>query len=234
MAKKGLLVIILIMCFSCVFAADKITEKKIRQIFNSTKSWEYATSELKENGYMFSVSNLLEEYGNSGSCWATHINGGVGESVLIYFLQPNEDSNEKWQKGIGIINGFAKSEVLYKANNRAKDIEVKLYRFEVNMLQGTIDAPKGMVIGPDLKLLEQTNITLNDNYLSENRLYFSTDLAIDNYEVRQETGSIYGYALVLTMKSVYKGSKFNDLCISEISFLTNVEAGARTDGGATN
>jgi hypothetical protein len=104
--------------------------------------------------------------------------------VLIFFEQPKRFKvdtylNENWPKGIGIINGFTKSEVLYKANNRAKDIEVKLYKMGIDFVQGTEDLPKGSYILVDLKLLEQTNITLNDDYLSENRLPFSINLETD-------------------------------------------------------
>lgn len=213
---------VLVLNFSCGFSVEKITEKLIKHIYDDTKLWEYATSELKENGYVFSVKNLLEGNGKTNYPWATRVNGGIDESILIFFSQPNPDLNEKWLKGIGIVNGFAKSESLYKANNRAKVIEIKLYRFEFTDVQSEIEHPKGRIIWSEIKLLEQTNVTLNDEYLYDNKLYFSTNLENDynSNKKKKYSTATFDYALVLTIDSVYNGSKYNDLCISEISFLT--------------
>jgi hypothetical protein len=224
----------LILLISYAFGTDKITEQKIRQIFERTDLTEYATSELKEKGYLFSVTNLVDE--NPETCWATHINGGIGEEILIFFMpvHSGEMVPEKWQTGIAIFNGFSKSKDLYNANNRLKNIDIKLYRiiFDGGALNAK-EFPRGLFV-KDLKLIEQTNTTLKDEYLLDDKIYFSTDLKEDYNN--NNAGGDFGYfcALTLTVKSVYRGTKFNDLCVSEISFLTNADTGAGTDGGATN
>lgn len=232
MNKKVIITMALVLISSFGFTVEKITEKMIKHIYDDTKLWEYATSELKENGYVFSVKNLLEENDKTNYPWATRVNGGVDESILVFFLQPDPDLNGKWQKGIGIVNGFAKSEALYKANNRAQDIEIKLYRFGVTPLQSVIEHPKGWMMWSGLKLLEQTNVILSDEYLSTNIIYFSADLGKD-YKINNPDETIFCYALILTVKSVYKGSKYNDLCISEIRFLTD-DSGVNTNSAVTN
>jgi hypothetical protein len=213
---------------SSAFAVEKITEDKIKQIFNKTELWEYATSELKEKNVVYSVSNLID--GDTSTCWATRMNGGVDESILFFFT-PDPNYNDGLQKGINIINGFARKKELYEANNRVKDVELKLYRMIVDGVMNRVKYPRNLSL-IDLNLIEQTNTILKDEYLSENEVYFNTDLKSDFMMNNKNGEALVFYALVLTVKSVYKGSKFNDLCISEISFLTNVDAGA--DGGATN
>jgi len=212
MCKKHLLILLQILLISCGFGKEKFTVEKIKKLFEKTESWQYATSELKEKGRVFSVSNLVDE--DTNTCWATRVNGGVNEEVLIFFSLPNLDLGEKWQKGVGIINGFAKNKSLYYANNRAKEVELKLYRIFC-----VADSIKYFV--KDINLVEQTNIVLQDEFGIENKYYFSTNIEdINGDYVRKEGNFGIEYALVLTIKSVYKGSKHNDLCISEIRFLT--------------
>ncbi len=164
----------------------------------------------------------MEEYGDSKYPWATRVNGGVGESILIFFPKP-DTKFESWQKGFGIVNGFSKSKFLYEANSRAKDIEVILYRMELGF--GVVNRnvyPKMMWVIPEFfQSLEQTNIKLTDEYLFTNNFYFNVDLEKDYDENKDELGGIFEYALVLRITSVYKGNKYNDLCISRIIFLTN-------------
>jgi len=222
MCKKHLLILLQILLISCGFGKEKFTVEKIKKLFDKTESWQYATSELKEKGRVFSVSNLIDE--DTNTCWATRINGGVNEEVLIFFSPPDLDLGEKWQKGIGIINGFSKNKSLYYANNRAKDVEIKLYRMLVDGTSDRILCPRMLFIR-SINLIEQTNIKLEDEFGGQSKYYFFTDLENDSKNNKIKFGNITAsffveYALVLKIKSIYKGSKHNDLCISEIRFLT--------------
>jgi hypothetical protein len=71
----------------------------------------------------------------------------------------------------------------------------------------------------DLKLIEKTNVTLNDEFSNESKIFFATNLEND-FKNSKTSGTLVHYALVLTVKSVYKGSKYNDLCISEVKLFT--------------
>jgi len=185
MKRKIIISIVLIYIASYVFTEDKINEESIINIFNNTPFWEYATSELAENGYNFSVSNLVNN--NQGTCWATRTNGGIGEAILLFFNNQffpsyrniNSDYKFDWQGGINILNGFAKSKRLYEENNRAKDIEIKLYKMYLDM--PAYGHPKGSmaITTIPLILLERTNLVLKDEYLSDNKIYFSTNLELD-------------------------------------------------------
>ena len=206
--------LVLTLFISCGFAEDKISEEKIKQIFENTDVYEYATSELKENKIVYAVSNLVDE--DLNTCWATHINGGLDESILLFFTS-NPDLDEKWQKGIGIINGFVINKVLYENNNRAKNIEVKLYRIIADITVN--DKYPRQMRTLDLKLIEKTNVTLNDEFSNESKIFFATNLEND-FKNSKTSGTLVHYALVLTVKSVYKGSKYNDLCISEVKLFT--------------
>ncbi|QJR21308.1 hypothetical protein BREVNS_0558 [Brevinematales bacterium NS] len=95
---------------------------------------------------------------------------------------------------------------------------------------------------PLVELILCTNIMLIDSYLYTNNYYFpihfgsnekETALRIRSLRIEkgiQDTQGIFkdyygydaiGYALVLTIKSIYKGTQYNDLCISEIGFLAD-------------
>lgn len=164
MREKYLLILLQILLISCVFGKEKFTEERIKKIFEELEdSFYYPTSELKEKGYVYSVSNLFDE--NPNTCWATRVNGGVNEEILIFFGLPNIVFGEKWQKGISIINGFAKNRSLYEANNRAKEIKIKLYRIHY---VATVEK----YIMESIKLVEQTNIILQDDFGIEHKYYF--------------------------------------------------------------
>jgi hypothetical protein len=207
-----------------IFATD-ISSEEMMKIYNFTKAWIYATSELKENKNKFTINNVLSKNNHGKLCWATRVNGGVDESILLFFAPPkkyivNSKLNENWQKGIVILNGFAKTKLLYQENNRVKDIEISLYRFQSGFLQDARKYPKGYYMA-DLKLLISTNVTLKDEYMVNNYISFPISLEEKYNEVRSKTGLMYNFAMILKIKSVYKGTKYNDLCISKIEFITN-------------
>jgi len=199
MRKNYILALVHIVLISCAFGREKFTPKSIEKLFNKTEAEYFATSELEEKGYVYSAYYLVD--GNTNTCWATRVNGGVGEEILIFL---------KWAKGVSILNGFTKSKALYEANNRVKEVEIKLYRMLYDGTSDAIDFPR-MLYMTSINLLEQTNIILHDEFGVENKYYFSTDI--------KSAEEFVQYALVLRIKSVYRGSKYNDLCISEIRLL---------------
>jgi hypothetical protein len=225
----------------------KIDTKRIVYLFNNTDYTIWATSELKEKGRHYSVKNLFDR--DITTVWATRENGGVGEELILFFS--GSYIVDEWRRGVWIINGYPKNENLFLKNNRAKEIEIKLYRYYlVGISGGTVEAGpprEALLVNPlrsdnvtDEPLVEfilSTNITLIDGYLYTNKYYFPIRFESDEKEtalrirnLRIEKGiqdspedydgySAIGYALVFTIKSIYKGTQYNDLCISEIGFL---------------
>lgn len=222
----------------------KIDTKQIVYLFNNTDYTIWATSELKKKGRHYSVKNLLD--GDITTVWATRENGGVGEGLVVF---------RRWN-GIYIVNGFSKTRELYQKNNRAKEINVAIYRYYYvfGITGGTVEAgpPREALLvnpltnenvseEPLVELLFSTNITLRDEYLYTNKCCFPINYEEDEREIKEKIKSLrlqkgfdeiydvkescdyfdfhrIGYVVVLTIQSIYKGTQYNDLCISEIGF----------------
>lgn len=231
--------IVLLSVFMKMYAGDEIDVQRIIYLYNKTDYRLWATSELKEKGRDYSVKNLLD--GDVNTAWATRINGGVGEQIVIFGID----------KGIFIVNGYGKSKDIYLKNNRAKEIEVKIYRAYVGVVAGaTTEAGpprESLLINPLeeeiplIELVSKTNFVLKDEYLFTNTYYFFLDFKKDEKETverikklrkekritKEYMGEDYvgyhalEYIMVFTIKSIYKGTQYNDLCISEIGFLAD-------------
>ncbi len=237
--------------FVNMYGKEKIDVKKIIYLYNKTDYTVWATSELKEKGYNYSAKNLID--GRLDTVWATRVNGGVGEEVVMF----------RRGKGISIINGYSKTEDLYQKNNRVKEINIRIYRYYYlfGITGATVEAgpPRESLLvnplrndsafkEPLVEFIFHTNITLRDEYLYTNTFYFPIDFEEDEKEAAKKirklrlekgldntndimSGDDYfkwhriGYSVVFTIKSIYKGSKYNDLCISEIWFLSEEEEG---------
>src|SRR5690554_4838259 len=126
------------------------------------------------DGKLYSVRGLIDD--NPQTAWVEgKENEGIGEWVEFIFDPGHEI------KKIKIINGYARSEALYKANNRVKRAEISFdgKRFPIEM------EFKDMIMEPHI---------------------FKFQNPIRAERVR------------ITILDVYKGTKYNDTCISEISF----------------
>ncbi len=237
---------VVILClgmFVNMYGGEKIDTKKIIYLYNKTDYDVWATSELKEKGYNYSAKNLIDD--RLDTVWATRVNGGVGEGLAIFRVG----------KRMCIINGHGRSRELFIKNNRTKELELKLYRYYIIIVAGaTVEAgpPREALLinpledeTPLIELVVKTNFVLKDEYLYTNKFYLSIDfdkgeketaermkrLRVERGIFEKYMGDDYpgydsvGYVLVLTIKSIYKGSKYNDLCMSEIWFLNEEEEG---------
>ncbi len=216
---KRIIIILFILMNAWAFGKDKIyfNEKRVKDLFlkSGSKIYITSTSELVENDIIFYDKNLIND--QTDLPWATRKNGGVGEEIMIMFDRPDPFSNEKWVKGIKIINGFHRNKQLYDLNNRVKDIDLYLYKIIYDVRQDIGEVILGLF------LIESNNIQLKDDYNLNNSFYFKTDLDKEHKENRFDkyVEDISKYTIVFKIKSVYKGSKYNDLCISKINFLYN-------------
>lgn len=121
--------------------------------------------------------------GKLSTAWVEGSSGdGEGEWIEISFGKPENIT------GIIIVNGYIKSEELYRANNRIKDLNIWASR--------------------------ETDTLVNDVTLSD-RSFQGGQKAVGEL--------LPGFKDVkkcrFKIKSVYKGSRYHDTCISEIIFL---------------
>ncbi len=169
------------------------------------------------------INDLDMELGENdiSTAWVEGVQGdGIGEWVIIPVTVNDDELEDMLNNGKSdgkldihffICNGFQKSQDLYLKNNRIKDAKITIYAAAYSC--GQDDA--FLLWNPD-SIYEQT-ITLNDeiifnpiclNFHSET---FSVTLP-EKY--RKEHCELY---LKLEIRSVYKGSKYNDTCISDMA-----------------
>lgn len=126
------------------------------------------------DGKLYSVRGLIDD--NPQTAWVEgKEDEGIGEWVEFIFDPIREI------KTIKLINGYARSEELFKANNRVKRAEISFdgKRFPIEM------EFKDMVMEPHI-------------------IKFPNPIRAERVRI--------------TILDVYKGAKYNDTCISEISF----------------
>jgi hypothetical protein len=164
--------------------------------------------------------------GDIKTAWAEG-SAGPGIGVQIVFDVPTSGYSAALKNGakqMNIINGLASSKDLYLANNRVKEFVLALYvavdigedenycsRYALNLydtktfqLKDTMDK-QSVKLDIDFANSKDFWRRSRDTYRSKGNSVFEGE---------------YGRYLfaVLTIKSVYKGSKYDDTCISEISF----------------
>jgi hypothetical protein len=146
------------------------------------------------------------------TCWAI---GDGGPGVEIFLAVPDNLS------AMEIFNGFAKSKDLFDKNNRVKDIKARLFAaFSLPAMITETDA-RGYELYPVSDVLR---LHLRDT-LSRQRieLPFNWAVILNRYaNIRMslpEEPVLEGYYLQIEIVDVYKGSKWNDTCVSEISWI---------------
>lgn len=146
------------------------------------------------------------------TCWAIG-NGGPGVKVMLA-VPDNLSAME-------IVNGFAKSKDLFDKNNRVNNIRVRLYvGFSLPAMVTETDAR-----GYDLYPVSDTlRLHLRDTSSRQRiELPFQWAVILNKYAnlrmALPEQPVTEGYFLQLEIIDVYKGSRWNDTCISEISWI---------------
>jgi hypothetical protein len=137
---------------------------------------------------MYSSASLVD--GKPDTCWVEGAPGaGIGETVILVLTA---DQTAR------IMNGFQRSEHMFLANARPKEIRV-------SVLTASAMAFDVSVKYSDLKVVTQVTQTLED------RMGYQ-DLKIKKAPAGSDT-----YFIGVTILSVYPGSEFQDTCISEIN-----------------
>ena len=136
----------------------------------------YASSELEDKNGRYSVKNIIDE--NTSTAWVEgKENSGINEFITIYIPgHPRVSFGLYKIKKIGIINGYAKNNDIFKQNNRVKKLRLE-YGDHVRTF-----ALKDTIVMQYLK--------------------FNEPVLMKKFKI--------------TILDVYKGSKYDDTCISEI------------------
>ena len=192
---------------------DKKTKKFKLGFCNSGKRI-YTSSSINNK---YKAENMIDS--NLNTCWATSINGGISEQFLIVgkknIIYPN---SIKGIKGIYIYNGYCKNKKLYYKNNRIKKLNINIYRI-IEYPQETDNGLIWYTFNKDINLIKTKKVNLPDKYLYENKIYFDIDLDKDFNKTLKEKGITPDYYFLFTIEDIYKGTKYNDLCVSEIKFI---------------
>ena len=152
--------------------------------------------------------------------WVEGVAGdGIGEWVIIPVKPRNDDVAERLANRkirypltvrLFVCNGYQKSLDLYRKNNRVREAKISVYAAAMSF--GQDDAY--LLWNPDC-VYEET-ITLNDDIIKNPIClnYHTEDFSITLPEkYRTEHCELY---LKLEIRSVYKGTKYSDTCISEM------------------
>ena len=124
---------------------------------------------------------------------------GIGEFLVVDISQIKNAIIMK------ILPGFAMNDNLYKANNRPKDIKLLFFQSTSDQLERI----KNVKDIRNSKVIYDVSIHLNDV-----REFQEVKLP-DYSNYRHKYPTIY---MAIIIDSVYRGSKHNDTCISEIRF----------------
>lgn len=167
----------------------------------------------------YSVRKMTD--GDPATCWAVG-NGGIGEKIYILA--------EPGAKAIKITNGLVKSKNLHQANNRVKKLNVTAYAgFTSNRHMTEIGqnyvvwafAPSATLVLKDT--MSGQSLKFPFNWKELEKLGRAVTTESENWARGQEEpeGLMESirivYILRLEIKELYKGKKYNDTCISELS-----------------
>ncbi len=223
-------------CLVLLFPLSLSAEWKELQVLTGESVW--ASSELTEmvrgEEIVYSAENLFD--GDPATCWAEGAAGsGIGESILILA--------DRTVNALSTVNGFARSENLFRKNGRVKELQVSLV--------AAFTAP-GLVSETDYLLYFSVEserkpvLTLEDTMTGQSFTFpFSReeqelflDTALEQFKtgypmfydaITGELGDPVEDDLVLAAYSmfcirleitdVFPGSKYEDTCLSEVALL---------------
>ena len=156
-----------------------------------------------------------------GTAWVEGAAGdGIGEWVIVPVKPINDDVGMRLANReiryplighLSVFNGYQKSVDLYQKNNRVKEAKISIYAAAMSF--GQDDA--FLLWNPEV--VHEETITLNDD-IAVNPICFNTTSAYFTFELpekyRNEMCELY---LRLEIRSVYKGTKYSDTCICNMS-----------------
>jgi hypothetical protein len=185
-----------------VWCKEDIWIKKIEK----SKLKIIASSTLPSNDkYSYDVENLFDH--NKNFCWCPGNKGKNGIDEFVIFKIPFGI------KGIKIINGVAKNRNLYQSNNRVKKIYMGFLAKSFDQYSICENKNEYEIV---YQTIEKNYVKLGDS-LEGHNIFFSS---LSNFSwddvIFKHKENIY---LMIGIIDIYKGTKYNDTCISEIEII---------------
>lgn len=202
--------LLLMVLFSVMLISVKVTSHECQETWEDIRSMivEGASSTLVEKGKAkdtYAPWKVID--GDPGTAWVE----GKGDEGIDEFLVFGYGFEA--MRFIEILPGFARNDNLFKANNRPKDIVIMLVKLDSGMEIRKIDDLKN----DKVKVIKEYSLRLDDERKYQRFMLKGFEEVIDSYY----NGKVFGTRLnlLLFIKSVYRGSKDNDTCFSEIKFI---------------
>lgn len=171
-----------------------------------------SSSELELTGYSdygkYGSTNLGDN--NPSTCWAEGSQtDGTGEYIFM--------SIPKNIRGIKILNGYQKSESIYKANNRPNKIKIEL--LACFMPPGFVtETHFGFAVSQPMVSLTKE---LDDKWGYQDVILNFDWKNLDKKIAENNNFDKDRFILKITIKDIYKGDKWDDACISDIIMIHN-------------
>ncbi|HOU85494.1 MAG TPA: hypothetical protein PLA54_07480 [Spirochaetota bacterium] len=131
---------------------------------------------------------------------------GIGEYIYVFIQFGDEGDSFPKKSTIKIKNGLFTNKSLYYANNRLKSAKLEIYECDVLYGQDAIRLRNKPVLNMTMKL------DFDDEMVEQQ---FDIIIEKPKPQVKAESHQ-YFYFGKLIITDIYKGSKYNDTCISEI------------------
>ena len=130
--------------------------------------WNFSSSsELAPQGKnQYGAKNLADD--KSGTAWVEGKSGdGIGEYLLVTFKKqdPKIKSAKMHWGGFRLINGYAKSEAIWRANSRIKDLEIYLNgKFIARTRLKDTPVPQEVIFSQEINEGDQAKLVIKSVY----------------------------------------------------------------------
>jgi hypothetical protein len=209
--KKIYIIFLILIATSGNIVAQLEVNDTLLLAFKNGIFWN-SSSELEMGGYAdfgkYGTTNLGDT--DPTTCWAE----GSESDGSTEFIRLTIPENTLCLR---IRNGYQKSETIYNANNRPKNIEFELFACYEPTGYVT-ESHNGFFIS---ELLATTSTILKDTLGYQNVKLDFNWTEINEEMSRGHTFEKDRFVLKIKIIDVYKGNKWNDACISDINVVPN-------------
>ena len=148
---------------------------------------------------------------NKNTAWVEGVKGdGIGEKIYINIIGRGIDDFKPLTINFNIINGYAATEELFKANNRIKKAKLTIYEAKFDLCGGYYSKRYSDLIVNNYKIIDFPDTT-NPQTI---QMKIPTMESIKKKDI---VAIATLFIAELEILEVYKGTKFSDTCISEFN-----------------
>ncbi|MBN1799826.1 MAG: hypothetical protein JW822_14710 [Spirochaetales bacterium] len=171
----------------------------IELFFSTSQPYVSATSELREGDCIYKAGNVIDN--EPATAWIEGVSGSGIDERIIFAIGPiySKEPGSYLVKKIGIINGFCMNSSLFYKNNRVKKVRLIWYSHYEERPERAGDKANH----------HEKIIELND----------TMQMQFIEFE---EPVRIYEFSLEIL--DVYKGSVYDDTCLSEVKVFYHIPA----------